>query len=108
MNPDSAADLLCSSIESQNWKLSRSNYNNKISPFNVDIKIISNKYKVYKDLYRAQWRSFIDLMSAPVFLDNVENLHSDYLYWVQKGKIIEKKILLNKSLKHTKTAANIG
>lgn len=105
-NPESEADLLRSSIESQNWKLSRSNYENKIPPFKVEIKIISNKYRVHKDLYKGQWRSFIDQMTAPVFLDKVKDLHSDYLYWVQKGKIIEKKIILEKSLKHTKTAAN--
>ncbi len=106
INPENEADLLSSSIESQNWKLSRSNYNKDIAPYKIDIKIISDKYKVYKDLYKGQWRSFIDEMKAPVFLDNVKNLHSDYLYWVQKGKIIEKSIILDKSLKHTKKAAN--
>jgi len=108
VNPDSEEDLLCSSIGSLNWKLSRSNYDKEPPPFKIDINIISNKYKVHKYLYRAQWRSFIDQMNAPVFLDNVKNLHPDYLYWVQKEKIIEKKILLDRSLKHTKTADNNG
>jgi competence protein CoiA len=100
INPTSQEDDIASSINSLNWKYSRENYDKKKPSFNVKIRITSNKYRISKFLDKKQWKSFIDEMKAPVFLDNVKDLAPDYLYWVQKSKIIEKKIILEKSLKH--------
>ena len=105
---DFTEDVLKSEIESLHWKYSRSNYNSYGSKYKIQLKNIGYKFKFHKVLARDQWRRFIDKMESPVFLDNVTDLHSDYLYWVQRNKIIEKEKFINKYLKETKTAANNG
>lgn len=76
---ESSRTSLISSINSLNWKYSRINHNDT-STFEVDIQPQNNKYKLHKFLAKTQWRKFIDEMKSPVFLDNVTNLDSDYLY----------------------------
>lgn len=90
------------SIESLNWKYSRHNHNiNYIDLYKVDVRHLYNKFSVIKYLCKSQWRKFIDKMNAPVFLDNVTNLDSNYLFWVQKGKVVEKSRFIEKYLKYT-------
>lgn len=108
VDPSSQAEFISSSINSLNWKYSRDNYDKEETSYKVEINITSNKYRVSKFLDRKQWKSFIDKMTAPVFLDNVQDLDSDFLFWVQKNKIVKKETILKECLKHTKTAANIG
>lgn len=88
-------------IDSLNWIHSRRNHNNK-SSFKVEIKASGEKYTFHKFLGKFQWRKFIDEMQAPVFLDNVTDLHTDYLFWVQKNKIVKKEKFINKYLSYTK------
>lgn len=89
------------SIESLNWKFSRNNHKCE-SRFKVDIEVIDGKYTFRKFFAKTQWRKFIDKMESPVFLDNVTDLHPDYLFWVQKDKIIEKEKFIKKYLSYTK------
>jgi competence protein CoiA len=100
-DPNFDKGLFECSINSLNWKYSRNNHNQK-SSFKVDIKVIEGKYTFVKFLAKRQWRKFIDKMESPVFLDNVTDLHSDYLFWVQKDKIIEKEKFIEKYLSYTK------
>lgn len=105
VNPDFTQDLIRMSIDSLNWRYSRDNYEKK-SRFEVKITNSNEKYTFHKFLARNQWRKFIDEMKSPVFLDNVTDLDSDYLFWVQKNKIIKKKQFIEKYLSYTNTAAN--
>lgn len=41
-------------------------------------------------LDKLYWRRFIDLMEYPVFIDNIEGLPNNYVFWYQKNQIIEK------------------
>jgi len=91
VNPDFTQDLIRMSIDSLNWRYSRDNYEKK-SRFEVKITNSNEKYTFHKFLARNQWKKFIDEIKSPVFLDNVTDLDSDYLFWVQKNKIIKKKI----------------
>lgn len=90
------------SIDSLNWRYSRINHNNKLS-FKVNINVINEKYTLEKFLAKRQWRKFINEMKSPVFLDGVKDLHSDYLFWVQKDRIVEKEKFMKKYLSYTKT-----
>lgn len=101
-DPESDKGLLKSSIDSLNWKYSRMNHNSK-SRFEVEIIVLNEKYTFHKFLAKTQWKKFIDEMKSPVFLDNVTNLHSDYLFWVQKDKIVKKEKFINKYLSYTNT-----
>jgi competence CoiA-like predicted nuclease len=101
-------DKIKSSIESITLKNNRALYNRADFQFKVEIDVVNNKFTLHKFLYKTQWRKFIDEMSAPVFLDNVTDLHTDYLYWVQRQKIIKKEEFIKKYVAYTKTAANNG
>ena len=52
-------------------------------------------------LNKLYWRSFIDFMSFPVFIDNLNGLESDLLYWYQENKIIKRSEFIDKYLKYT-------
>lgn len=62
---------------------------------------LSDKFE-YIRLYKKHWRKFLDYMSFPVFIDNLADLKSDYIYYLQGNQIISKsalvdQIFLNKS-----------
>ncbi|QES88690.1 competence protein CoiA [Rhizosphaericola mali] len=48
------------------------------------------------NLEKKHWRKFLDMMKYPLFIDNLQGLDSDYIYYYQKAKIISKKIFLKK------------
>lgn len=89
------------SINSLSWKYSRRNYENKVS-FNIDINVVDEKYTLHKFLVKSQWRKFIDEMKSPVFLDNLTDLDNNYLFWVQKNKIVKKEDFIKKYLMYVK------
>ena len=45
-------------------------------------------------LDKLYWRKFIDFMEYPVFIDNIEGLPNNYVFWYQKGQIIKKNDLI--------------
>ncbi|ABG57330.1 competence protein CoiA [Cytophaga hutchinsonii] len=42
------------------------------------------------NLIKKYWRPFIDLMKHPVFIDNLEGIETDKIYFYQKNEIIDK------------------
>lgn len=97
---------IISSIKTLNWKYHRELYECENLSFQVEVKAVKDKYTFHKFLSNKQWRKFIDEMKSPVFLHNVTDLHPEYLYWVQKKKLVEKKRFLSKYRKFTETAVN--
>lgn len=58
---------------------------------------IYNKESYYLNtLIKKNWRKFIDLMSYPVFIDNLNGVKPEKLYWLQKNKLIDKEEFLEK------------
>ena len=49
-------------------------------------------------LTKSYWRKFIDEMNCNVFIDNLNGLDSDEIYWYTKDKIVDKNRFINKYL----------
>lgn len=98
VDPELTRDDISKAINSSKWNISNNDYNKESELFSVKIITSKSKARINKFLDKLQWKSFIDKMTAPVFLDNVTDLDSKYLYWVQKEKIIKKGTFLNRIL----------
>ena len=70
---------------------------------NIEIKTVIHPkdYFYYVNLTKKYWRSFIEYMDSPVFIDNLNGLDKNYLYYYQENKIIKKTVFINKYLKYT-------
>ena len=101
VNMEFEKELIESTIESLNWKYSRSNHGSEEKFYTVEIENLIGKFTFHKFLGVHQWRKFIDKMDSPVFLDQLTDLHHDYLFWVQKGKIVKKEDFIKKYLQYT-------
>ncbi len=76
-------------------------YQKLISGFNI-MPIRREKDEFSKiDLTKKYWRKFIDRMTFPVFIDNLNGLENDLMYWYQKNKIIKRSDFISKYLKYT-------
>lgn len=73
-------------------------YHKMFSDFNISVKKDNYSHVRLNKLY---WRSFIDYMSFPVFIDNLNGLDSDLIYWYQENRIIKRSDFINKYLKYT-------
>ncbi|GGX00841.1 competence protein CoiA [Salegentibacter mishustinae] len=77
-----------------------------VAEFRDNIKFRTNKWRVDLKKYhlnKKYWKKFIDKMSAPVFLDNLEGIEEDELFWFQKNKTVRKDKFLKKYREFTKT-----
>lgn len=65
------------------------------------IEIYCERKDEFRNIYltKKYWRSFIDHMQFPVFIDLLPGLESDLLYWYQKNKIVTKESFI-KHYKH--------
>ena len=70
-----------------------------LSKLEIDFKIKHKKIKYYLNV--KYWRKFIDKMKSNVFIDDLNGLEQDELYWLQKNKVIKKNDFLMKYLKYT-------
>lgn len=52
-------------------------------------------------LTKKYWRSFIDKIKFPIFIDNLTGLQPEHLFWLQEKKIVEKELFKKKYLKFT-------
>lgn len=82
--------LICEELYLNNKKVQKETIFNITNEPNIKYKHIC--------LNKNYWRSFIDEMKSPVFIDNLEGLNEDHLLWYQENKIIEKKQFLKKYL----------
>lgn len=80
-----------------------------VAEFRDNIKFRTNQKRVDLKKYhlnKKYWKKFINKMSARVFLDNIEGLEENELFWYQKNKIVSKEKFLEKYRKFTKTGNN--
>lgn len=76
-------------------------YHKMYSDFNISyISVKKDNYSPVR-LNKLYWRSFIDHMSFPVFIDNLNGLESDLMYWYQENRIIKRSDFINKYLEYT-------
>lgn len=76
-------------------------YHKLFSDFNIThISVKKDNYS-HINLNKLYWRRFIDYMSFPVFIDNLNGLESDLIYWYQENRIIKRSEFINKYLKYT-------
>lgn len=76
-------------------------YHKIISKFNVSFISIRKDNYSHVNLNKSYWRNFIDKMYFPVFIDNLNGLEPDLIYWYQENKIIKRIDFINKYLKYT-------
>ena len=50
----------------------------------------------YVELKKKHWRKFIDMMKFPVFIDKLNGLDKDLLYWYQENKVINRNDFIKK------------
>jgi competence protein CoiA len=75
-----------------------------------DYDYVSNKLKFEVEIQHEKtlcslnvkyWRKFIDEMKCNVFIDNLEGLDNDSLFWLQEEKVVLKSKFLKKYTQHT-------
>lgn len=76
-------------------------YHKMFSDFNISFKSVKRDNYSQVKLNKLYWRNFIDNMSFPVFIDNLNGLESDLIYWYQENKIIKRPDFISKYLKYT-------
>ncbi|WP_191860329.1 competence protein CoiA [Hanstruepera ponticola] len=76
-------------------------YHKMFSDFNISFKNVKRDNYSQVKLNKLYWRSFIDNMSFPVFIDSLNGLESDLIYWYQENRIIKRSDFINKYLKYT-------
>ena len=52
-------------------------------------------------IVKKYWKKFIDKMEFPVFIDNLNGIKKNELYYYSKNKIIDKNKFINHYLKYT-------
>lgn len=68
---------------------------------------ISIKYSTINEtiteirLIKKHWKKFIDKMEYPVFIDNLDGIQKDQLYYYSENKVIDKNKFINHYLKYT-------
>lgn len=70
--------------------------------WDFDVKYLRISKDDYLSVYfdKKYWRKFIDKMKYPVFIDGLNGLEKDLIYWYQENKIIKKEQLVSKYLKY--------
>lgn len=58
--------------------------------FSIQQNYTPNECYINVRLEKKYWRKFIDLMKYPVFIDNLNGVKSDWIYFYQKNKLIKK------------------
>lgn len=69
--------------------------------FNIKYKRIKKGFFSHVYLNKKYWRKFIDHITYPVFIDNLNGLEEKYLFWYQKREIIKKENFINKYMQYT-------
>lgn len=67
----------------------------------IEFEIIIRHKQIHCRLNKKYWRKFIDRMRSPVFIDNLEGLNDDELYWYQENITVKKSVFIDKYLKYT-------
>lgn len=60
-----------------------------------------NKTITQLRLIKKYWKKFIDKMDFPVFIDNLNGIHKNELYYYSENRIIDKNKFINHYLKYT-------
>lgn len=76
-------------------------YQKLISEFDVTYISVKKDNYTKVDLEKKYWRKFIDFMTFPVFIDNLNGLGTELIYWYQENRIIKRSDFINKYLKYT-------
>ncbi|MFY0629156.1 MAG: hypothetical protein JXR05_02175 [Flavobacteriaceae bacterium] len=76
-------------------------YHKMFSNFNITYISVKKDNYSHVNLNKLYWRKFIDYMLFPVFIDNLNGLESDLIYWYQENRIIKRSDFINKYLKYT-------
>lgn len=59
-----------------------------------------NSYEII-NFSKKYWRTFLNEMEFPIFIDHLPGLENHLLFWYQKNKIVSKQNFLNKYLRYT-------
>lgn len=82
-----AHDVIINHYEGDYWDI--------CSEMKFDYYSESNDYFYKVQLTKLYWRKFIDEMKSPVYIDNLNGLADDHIFYYQKNRIVKKRELIS-------------